>query len=120
MSGSKLWEALDLLRKDGWHQGSARSDDGKRCAVNALMKVHGINTNYTRSYQLDQRALQRVIAEQFPERSDGWTSVIQFNDHPSTIWDEIETTFVKAAIKQESEEMDSGHFLRTETASARW
>lgn len=102
MTETKLWEALDLLRRDGWVQKAGRSG-AKRCAVAALCEVHNYTGGENVAFALDNTALTNAAMEQFPERiCPGLTdNVVYFNDHYRTVFEDVELVYVKAATKRD-------------------
>lgn len=88
MSDTKLWEALELLRRDGWYKGPAM---GKaKCTAVAC---------YMAGAQRDFAVVRAVVMEQFPDRGNG--SIVDFNDHPDTTFEDIELVLTKAAIRRD-------------------
>lgn len=95
MSETKLWDALDLLRRDGWCKDVAETGDGRRCLLGA-----GVAAGYSTD---DCFALHAVAKEQYPERLRLRTDLspaAAFNDHPDTTFADVERVIEKAAIRR--------------------
>lgn len=91
--GTKVREALDLLRRDGWCKGKGFDEKGRHCIVGA-----GISVHYSAE---DALALHAVAREQYPDRI-GWTtlaSAAAFNDHAETTFEDVERVMEKAALR---------------------
>ncbi len=92
---NRILEALEFLRGK-WVDRTP--DDGEQCIVTAL----GLT-----ALGPDQEvfgAIRSTIREQYPERcppGDGANStIVYFNDHPDTTFDDIEAVMVKAALER--------------------
>ena len=98
---NKIREALELL--DGGNRWiKSMGTDDKTCIMGALGMVGG-SCNVG-----DVDVIRRVIEEQHPGRgrygyNDEGTSVALFNDHPDTIWTDVERVMEKAAMKLDEE-----------------
>lgn len=105
MAETKLREALELLRKDGWTKGMSEDPrTGRRCAVGALQEVHRLTPDYalvswdprTVAFYADRNALIEAIRS--------------ITDCHSWITDFVEQAFEKAAAARE-EAVEWSEFL---------
>lgn len=96
--GTKLWDALDLLRRDGWCKGTAGLPDMPKCIIGAAMCA-GADVH-------DQRALDEVACEQYTDRlnHERLRPAAAFNDHPDTTFEDVERVLEKAAIRRLEQE----------------
>lgn len=87
-------EALDILHKYGWHQGSIGSTDEGFCIGGALCMAR---PNF--GYEPETVVIENVIAEQFPDRYDPERRFARFNDHAETTFSDVECVLEKASIE---------------------
>lgn len=92
--------ALDVLRRDGWHQGDYASNDSPRsrvCVLGAANRAAGRYATDEIGLDLEwEAAVRDVISEQFPDRA---VMVHNFNDHPDTTFADVELVLEKAQIR---------------------
>lgn len=93
VDGSKVREALDLLRRDGWCKGKQEDERGRHCIVGA---AHCVG-----AYQEDFIALDAVAEQQYLDRVGSGLLVpaAALNDHPDTTFEDIERVMEKAALR---------------------
>ena len=107
---SKLWETLDILREQGWCKNALRNPKGEHCVLGALGVAYGATSDELSPYTVgptdvfhtsdlldDLTAIHRVVMAQYPERIDP----VDFNNHETTTWDDLERVVEKAAIAQD-------------------
>jgi hypothetical protein len=117
MTDSKLWEALDLVRK-GQRLAKGTRDDrrGGHCAL-GFLEVAYFGVAFHPQFPMandgsplakDREVLGTVLMELFPERcssiwADGWVghTVASINNHPDTTLGDLELAFEKAAIRRD-------------------
>lgn len=111
MAESRLWEALDTLRNEGWFQGSSvcqgatsgnkKVGKGYTCLYIALHRAH--DRTDSNEYLRDVAVLRDVCLEYFPERTNAYScresTLIQVNNHSDTTYGDIEMLLEKAAIR---------------------
>lgn len=91
MADTKIGEALDLLRKNGWVKRPGTAElHGENCIVTALGAV-------TKGrFGADRNSVATVLKEQY-----GWTeSVGRWNDDPDTTFADVERVMEKAEMKR--------------------
>lgn len=90
MAETKIGEALDLLRRDGWCQ-SPRLPSGERCIIIALKDagLGGYNS-------VDRSAIAEVLADQYGYHG----AVGVWNDDPETTFADVELVMEKAEMKR--------------------
>jgi len=103
--GNVLDEARDRL--DGgrkWHQGSMRGPGGGVCLVGALLDTARTQSDVDRASYL----LGDVIQEQYPDlpgvTGSRLAALPTFNDHPDTVWADIELVLDKAARRLDEQD----------------
>jgi hypothetical protein len=133
---TKIREALDLLRINGWAHGVLIDKDGQFCMRGALNCAHA-GTPWVdfsneggrllwEELMADLDAVADVLGEQFPDRLlsqeikslppntivvkipipevlQHASSIPVFNDHPETMFADVEAVMEKAAVNRESE-----------------
>jgi hypothetical protein len=93
MAHTKIGEALDLLRTNGWVKQPGTSQRyGENCVITALHAANGGRANI----QWDRNAIAAVLKEQH-----GWRgSVGGWNDLPETTFADVERVMEKAEMKR--------------------
>lgn len=108
--GNPYRDALRLLRHVGWTKGISRAPDGRRCLIGADMSSC-------------DNLLMGVVREQFPDRihydpsrstkalgvfqkpdapiSYEYGALANFNNHPDTVFSDIELVLEKTAVRYE-------------------
>lgn len=84
--------ALERLRERGWCKYVYRASDGRMCILGAL--------NSTNASYLDRYAVEKIIAEQFPELNS--CNIQTFNDQPDRCFEDVERVLEKAALERET------------------
>jgi hypothetical protein len=105
MAQTKIGEALDLLRKDGWTQiATGKGPNGERCIMSALgtriAATHGLRTpEFYDALYADRSVIEQVINEQHGPL-DGPSLVPSWNDRPATTFADVERVMEKAEAKR--------------------
>jgi hypothetical protein len=105
---NRIRDAIEVLLRRGWAQDSFTDDEGRHCLQGALYETYGLAPLTARrtpcpvSGELadDIRLLNRVIAEQYPDRTGG-VGISRFNDHPETTVDDVLRVMEKAAVARD-------------------
>lgn len=90
-------KVLGRLREKGWIQQSYGKREGPNCMRGAASHtIRDVRVLY--SYALP------IIQAEYPGRVPvGNESIVQFNDHPETTFEDVERVLEKAAVKWEEE-----------------
>ena len=104
---NRIREAIEVLARRGWTQGSFTDATGAHCLQGALYEAHGCQPNRpgqrTASHAevaADLRLVNEVIAAEYPERV-GAVGVSRFNDHPETTVVDVIRVLEKSAVRHD-------------------
>lgn len=78
----------------GWYKGGMHGPDGRSCLLGAAALASAMKA---------ECILDSVIREQYPDRCVPWTisAIPRFNDHPDTVWADVELVLDKASVRWE-------------------
>jgi len=84
---------LDILNSDNWRK-DKEADKDTPC-LGIAMNEAGLASNHAHN------AVATIIKEQYPDRanSTGMGTIVHFNDHPDTTWEDIERVVQKFEAK---------------------
>lgn len=106
---NRIREAIEVLARRGWTQGTFTDVSGAHCLQGALYEAHGCQprlqghltgTSTSPSLAADLRLVNETIAAEYPERV-GAVGVSRFNDHPETTIDDVVRVLEKSAIRRD-------------------
>ena len=104
---NRIREAIEVLARRGWTQGTFTDDAGRHCLQGALYEAHGCRprrpgqrTDADGPLAADLRLVNETIAAEYPERV-GAVGVSRFNDHPETTIDDVVRVLEKSAIRRD-------------------
>lgn len=104
---NRIREAIEVLARRGWAQGSFTDDAGRHCLQGALYEAHGCaprlpgqRTTTHAAVAADLRLVNETIAAEYPERV-GAVGVSRFNDHPETTIDDVVRVLEKSALRRD-------------------
>lgn len=83
-----LRKAVELLEADGWCQGKAKDDQGRRCALAALEEADGLVGQSSAMYHLVKAA-------------EGKFSLVQWNDELERTVEDVIAFFERTAERLE-------------------
>lgn len=101
VSDSRIPEALELLRTDGWTK-YTHFDGRKRCVMGALRSVHGVSSLVAvtarswSAYDTDLKAVQAAINAQYGVN----LAISTFNDTDDVTFEDVERVLEKAALER--------------------
>jgi hypothetical protein len=102
MDNNPFVDAKIIFDNAGWTKGRMQGLDGRLCLMGSLLIAD-------RKVYIDSlHALEPIIEEQYPDRFvknhfNEKHIIAQFNDHPDTIFGDIEVVLEKAAIRWDEE-----------------
>ena len=105
---NRIREAIELLARRGWTQGTFTGEDGSHCLQGALYEAHGcvprrpgaLGHTLTGDLADDIRLVNATIAAEYPERV-GAVGISRFNDHPETTVDDVIRVLEKSAVRRD-------------------
>lgn len=106
---NRIREAIEVLARRGWAQGSFTDETGRHCVQGALYEAHGCqprrhgylsHTSTDPGLAADVRLVNETIATEYPERV-GAVGVSRFNDHPDTTIDDVVRVLEKSAARRD-------------------
>lgn len=104
---NRIREAIEVLARRGWTQGTFTDDAGRHCLQGALHEAYGCQprrpgerTVSQAELAADLRLVNEIIASEYPERV-GAVGVSRFNDHPDTTIDDIVRVLEKSAVRRD-------------------
>lgn len=106
---NRIREAIEVLARRGWAQGTFTDEGGRHCLQGALYEAHGCRprvqghltgTGTDPGLAADLRLVNETIAAEYPERV-GAVGVSRFNDHPDTTIDDVVRVLEKSAIRRD-------------------
>jgi len=106
---NRIREAIEVLARRGWTQGTFTDDAGRHCLQGALYEAHGCQprrhghltrTTTDPGLAADLRLVNETIAAEYPERV-GAVGVSRFNDHPDTTIDDVVRVLEKSAVRRD-------------------
>lgn len=104
---NRIREAIEVLARRGWTQGTFTDETGRHCLQGALYEAHGCQprkpghcTTADAHVAADLRLVNETIAAEYPDRV-GAVGVSRFNDHPETTIDDVVRVLEKSAIRRD-------------------
>lgn len=102
---NRIREAIEVLARRGWTQGTFTDDSGRHCLQGALYEAYGCQprrpgTTAHSGLAADLRLVNETIACEYPDRV-GAVGVSRFNDHPETTIDDVVRVLEKSAIRRD-------------------
>jgi hypothetical protein len=87
--------ALDRMRATGWRKHAIGPPGGPNCVIGAFMyETVGGNAD-----KLLSRETGNSVAELFPDRFDPYNSLVWWNNHPDTTFEDIEQVLEKVIVR---------------------
>ncbi len=110
--------AAEILRKDGWCQGQAVDDYGRKCSIGALIYSIEPRGRYVGGAEAEEMAAKlastvAIAAAGYAlnnERFDGWLQLVGWNNDAKRQAAEVIAAFDEAARIAESAEMTDQHW----------
>lgn len=105
---NRIRDAIELLARKGWTQGTFTDEAGRHCLQGALYEAYGcqprvpgrLGRNLPGDLADDVRLVNETIATEYPERV-GAVGVSRFNDHPETTIDDVVRVLEKSALRRD-------------------
>ena len=98
---SNIYQAvMEELNKRGWKRGGRGNDAGPKCLAGCMTYIQfGTVSHMDMTKSLEYKVLARAIKECFPRYKsivDGYDTVIEFNDEPARLMEDIRKVLVHA------------------------